>query len=162
MQERQPKLIKLGKNEYQYEDFYGNKSEVFYQAVAYKFGFARVKKDKISPVKQRDMLGRISSLKTISGVYFYHFVHGKMAFENLPDKYFADQVFYEGVKLAMLDKLALQIQEKSQNGQHIDIRWVKKEKDKIIDLCNEKRANAQARLHPDKTGLYEILEGEKE
>lgn len=158
MQDKQPKLIKLGKNEYQYEDFYGKKSEIFYQAQPYKFGFAHIRAKKDSPVKQRDMLGRISSLKTISGVYFYHFVQGKMSFEQLPDKYFADDVFYEGVKLALLDRLSLQIQEKSQSGQHIDIRWVKREKDKVIDLCQAKRESALKQVNKNTTSINDILE----
>ena len=156
MQDRQPKLIKVDKNSYQYEDFYGNKSEFYFLASEYKHGFAHVKEKKNSPVKQRDILGRISSLKTISGVYFYRFVQGKMSFEDLPDKYFADEAFYEGVKLAMLDRLALQIQEKSQNGQHIDIRWVQSEKDRLIDLCQEKREKALAILKDNKPVVCDI------
>lgn len=159
MQDKQPKLIKLGQNQYQFEDFYGRKSEIYYQAQPYKFGFSHIKKDKNSPIKQRDMLGRVSSLKTISGVFFYRFVQGKMNFQQLPDKYFLDEVFYEGVKLALLDNLAYQIQQKSENGEHIDIRWIKKEKDKVIDMCQAKKERALAEANQTKTEINDILGG---
>ena len=142
MNKRQPHLIQLDKNLFQYEDFYGKKSQFFFLASEYKNGFAKVKETKNSLIKQRDMLGRLSSLKTISGVYFYRFVQGQMSFDELPEKYFLDDGFLEGVKLAMLDKLSEKIQQKTQNGQHIDIRWVKKEKDRVIDACNKKRETA--------------------
>ena len=159
MKERQPKLIKLDKNSYQYEDFYGNKSETYFLASEYTNGFAHVKKAKDSPVKQRDVLGRISSLKTISGVYFYRFMQGKMSFSDLPDKYFLDDIFFEGVKLALLDRIAQKIQEKTQKGEHINIREIKKQKDAVIDACIKKRNTALAQINKNKQNINEILGG---
>ena len=41
---KQPKLIKLDENQYCFEDMYGNKSEFFFYAKPYNYGFALVKR----------------------------------------------------------------------------------------------------------------------
>ena len=137
--EKHPKLIQLTPNKYQYENMYGEKSEIFYAATEYKFGFAHVKREKGGKRKNRDMLGRISSMKTISGVYFYRFLKGEILFSQLPPQFFVDKRFTQGVQYALLDKLAEEINVNAANGIHIDIRLVKKQKDQIIDMCNKKR-----------------------
>lgn len=160
MEIKQPKLIKLDQHKFQYENDYGEKSEIFYAAQEYKYGFARVKLTKESKPKTRDLLGRLSSLKTISGVYFYRFLKGEILFSQLPAQFFVDRRFCQGVKYALLDKLAEEIRITTENGQHVDIRMIKKQKDQIIDMCEEKR-KLGIQLTKSKTTQKEIEEIDK-
>lgn len=139
MEIKQPKLMRIDQHKFQYENDYGEKSEIFYAAQEYKYGFARVKLTKEGNPKNRDLLGRLSSLKTASGVYFYKFLKGEILFSQLPAQFFVDRRFCQGVKYALLDKLAEEIRITTENGQHVDIRMIKKQKDQIIDMCEEKR-----------------------
>ena len=138
---KQPQLEKLGENQYQFENMYGDKSEVFFYAGPYRYGFAPVKRtENDKEMLYRDMVGNIStSCHTNIGKMFYRFAHGNIKFESLPAICFINDKFCEGVRLLMLDKIARQIALKSQKGQHINIKQVKLQKDKVIDMCEEKR-----------------------
>ena len=140
---KQPKLIKLGENQYCFEDIYGKRSEIYYYAQPYNQGFAPVKRTaEDKEVLYRDMVGNLSTDRhTIRGSMFYWFAHGNTSFDNLPAVCFTNENFYEGVKMLLLDKLAMKIESKSQKGQHINISRIKQQKDRIIDMCEEKRLN---------------------
>ncbi|MBO5394834.1 MAG: hypothetical protein J6A28_02895 [Clostridia bacterium] len=138
---KQPKLVKLSENEYQFEDIFGRKSEVFFYAGNYQRGFAPVKRtanDK--DMLYRDMVGNIStSCHTNMGGMFYMFSCGNITFERLPAVCFTNEKFYEGVKMLLLDKLALQAEKKREEGKHVDLARYNQQKDRIFDMCEEKR-----------------------
>ena len=138
---KQPKLVKLSENEYQFEDILGRKSEVFFYAGPYRYGFAPVKRtENDKEMLYRDMVGNIStSCHTNIGKMFYRFAHGNIKFESLPAICFINDKFCEGVKMLLLDKLALQAEKKREEGKHVDLARYNQQKDHIFDMCEEKR-----------------------
>ena len=137
---KQPTLIKIGENEYQFQDMHDKKSEIFYHAMPYGRGFAMVKRrQNDKDYLYRDMIGNLSQNRSIVGIMFFQFAHGFINFNSIPATCFANDKFFEEIQLVLLDKLAKQIEKRTSEGKHVDIRRIKENKDRIIDQCREKR-----------------------
>ena len=138
---KQPRLEKFGEHDYRFIDIYDKESESFFYAEDYKNGFALVKKTEHDPDNlYRDMVGNITpSCHTIIGTSFFNFAHNYTKFESLPAICFINENFFHAAHLLLLDKIARQIELKTQKGKHIDIKMIKTQKDRALEMCNTKR-----------------------
>lgn len=85
-------------NAFTFVDTEGNECEDrFVQASNYHYGFARVQKEGDLKIYYRDMLGRISEDRTLSGEEFFKFASGEIQLEEIDKSFFENEDFARGV-----------------------------------------------------------------
>ncbi|MBE7073956.1 MAG: hypothetical protein E7379_02580 [Clostridiales bacterium] len=104
-----PKLDGISaRNSFWYEDYRQNKSECFVKAHQYVDGFAIVKKSAEDDDQYRDLLGRITNEKSESGNIFFKYICSQLEIEDIAPLHFADDIFYTGIKDALILKAKIQ------------------------------------------------------
>ena len=137
-----PKLIKQKYLKYVFKDLNGEYSEFFWGATAYQDGFSSVVTRPNGASFQRDLLGRLSFEKTISGKEFYKFFIEEIPLKKINIICFADIKFCEGVK----DELILREKDKATEafklGKKVSKSRVQKKSEKDFNYIDKMHKKA--------------------
>ena len=145
----------------QYIDLDGNLSEEYYHALPYSSGFAKVhpKMKNDGVLFYRDMAGRVTAEKTVSGTDLYKFYSGQITLEDIPAIHFIDQKFVDAVikecsrkmevKMGSLEYDSLRKQTKHFNYTLVQILKIIDDKKKEATLLNKKSRKTKDTLSND-------------
>lgn len=138
-----PSLIKNDDETFAYVNKFGKVyRNDFVYATEYKQGFAQVKNKGKQDVKYIDLLGRVTTHKTSSGVMFYRFVAGTLTLEFVPPRCFLDELFCEGIKQELICRLQEKIDEKIKKGERVDQTAINNRLQRIESMVQEKKEQA--------------------
>ena len=140
-----PKLDGIsGRNQYWYVNYKSANSEFFEKAHEYKDGFAIVKKKLSDDDQYRDLLGRVTNEKTASGNDYYKFITDKIELKDIEVLHFADDIFFNGIRDAIIVKAKLQARYEFSQGVLVSKSKYQESIEKDFDTIETKKIVALA------------------